>query len=305
MVTHTKKAKKPTSSTPKAASSPRSPARIDLSELGALLSSLPAPSETQRGAFRAQFSDARCANLGATTRAATVETEALRFARTAATTLLGPGGASVRYTPTRLAWLGECLAELAARRSSDVEARTDASGRKSSRSVLEIKARAVGSDLSLALQDVSEGNDTLRNELRDARAKVTPADDVLGLLDGHCAVLAAWLQGSEVLRALLESARLDEGTLSAARDAAEALRRERTRANTGANPEFDGPAVNVIEGRVLYEMRLLRKVFNRARERSGDRTIPALTPAPALQRIFLTVDREESVPAEPAPAPEA
>lgn len=292
------KAKKATSPHAKRAA----PSRIDASVLAGILTSLPTPTEAQRRAFRAQFSDTRCAALGATTRAATVEAEALRFVQGAIETLRGPAAESVRYIPARLAWLLECVVTLTEQRTQDVRGRSDSSARKSERGVLEQKARLVSSDLSLALQDVAEGDEGRLAALRNARAKVSPADDVLGLLDAHTAVLADWLQGDEAVRTLLASARLDDGTLAAARDAADALRRARSTANSAGNPQVDGPAVNVVEGRVLYEMRLLRKVFSRARERTGDRRIPALTPAPALQRVFINVDRDEAEPAPP-PAP--
>jgi hypothetical protein len=294
------KTKKPTIAPTKRAA----PSRIDSSVLAGLLSLLPTPNEAQRRAFRAQFSDTRCAALGDTTRAAILEAEALRFAQGALEVLRGPTAAQVRYIPARLAWLLECVVTLTEQRTQDVRVRSDSSARKSERSVLEQKARLVSSDLSLALQDVAEGDESLLAALRNARAKVSPADDVLGLLDAHTAVLTAWLQGDEAVRTLLASARLDDDTLAAAREAADALRRARSTANTAGNPQVDGPAVNVVEGRVIYEMRLLRKVFNRARERTGDRRIPALTPVPALQRVFLWIDRTESAPDAPTPTPQ-
>lgn len=282
-------------------SSTLSTARIDIEQLATLLASLPSPGDLQRRAFRGQFSAERCATLGTKTRASTVELEAMRFAQDAAAYLRRPEAVGLRYTPVRLAWLLECIGALAAARQQDVARKTAGSSLKAERSVAALRAAAIGGELSLTLQDLAEGDDSLRAELQTARATASPAQDVLALLDAHAHVLEGWLRGTPELQALLDAARVDASTLTEAKRAAEQLRSERTRAQPAGNTTADSPDVNVAEGRVLYELRLLRKTFRRARERGGDPSIPALNPSPTLRRIFLRADAGDTEEARPSP----
>lgn len=292
--------------TPKTDDSAAPVARIERARLAALLSELPSLGEVQRKAFLRQFSDESCRALGATTRAAVVELEAMRFARLAHGFLRGPSAASVRYAPARLAWLLECLDALVDAREADVAARGAVQAKQRGRSLAAERALSLAGELSLALQDAAVGEESLARELNDARALVTPADDAAATLDALAGVLESWLsRGDATLAALLDGYALGAQDALAARDAASSLRAERARAQGGGNASTDGAAVNVREGRVLYELRLLRKLFHRASDRLGDPAIPRFNPSPTLRRVF-TDDRKgtEGQPEAPIPTPD-
>lgn len=295
------KAKTPPSTTP--AKAPTANPRIDVERLAAMVAELPALDETTRAAFRAQFTDEQCRELGTNTRAAVVELEAMGMARTAFDFLRGPRTALVRYSPERLAWLLACLAELVAARASDLSARHTAASTRGGRSLAESAAQRVAGELHLALRDVVVGHDALAQHLDDARANVTPAADLAAQLDALAAVLDGWVRGSDRgLLAILRGSNLGAGDVSRARDAAAALRRERDAAQSQGSSRFDSATVNAIEGRVLFELRLLRKTFLRAADRTGDPTIPSIRVSPGLRRVFaLGADDPGITP--PAPTP--
>lgn len=99
--------------------------------------------------------------------------------------------------------------------------------------------------------------------------------------------------------ALLAGYNLTTGDVSRARADLAALRHEQRTAVGVGSARFDGPAVNALEGRVLFEMRTLRKSFHRAREHGGDPTIPRFVISPTLQRVFASTGPDD------APAPDA
>ncbi len=281
-------------------------ARIERSQLLALLSALPALSDVERGAFRAQFDDEACRTLGATTRAAVVELEAMRFARVAHGFVTGPRASKVRYTPARMAWLLESLDALVDAREADVTARGKVQATQRDRTLAAERASALTGELSLTLQDAAVGDAGRAKELNDTRALVTPTDDAPALLDALATVLESWLgRNDPSLTALLSGYGLGPADARTAREAAAVLRTERSRAQGAGNATTDGPAVNVREGRVLYELRLLRKLFHRASDRFGDPEIPRFNPSPTLRRVF-TDERKgnEETPVPPIPAPD-
>lgn len=290
----------------KAPENPESTARVDRARLMSMLAELPRLSDVQRGAFGAQFSNERCRELGAKTRGAVVEFEAMRFARLAHGFLLGPHAGLVRYTPGRLAWLLECLKSLIDALDGDVAARSEVQLKQRGRSLAQAHASSLLGELSLSLLDASVGNEALARELADARDLVAPRDDVPGLLKALAGVLERWLgRGDAGLTALLAGFGLNAADVRAARDAAETLLRERSVAQGAGNAKVDGDAANVAEGRVIYEMRLLRKVFHRAHERSGDPEIPRLSVSPGLHRVFRSADAsDEPTPPLPPPSPD-
>jgi hypothetical protein len=274
--------------------------RVDLDRVSSMLSALPAIDDTSRGAFRAQCSDEKARALGATTRAATVEVEALGMARGAYAFVLGSKSRLVRYAPARLAWLLECIGELARVRDADVSERQKAAASRSGRSLAKESAQRTLGDLSLALQDVSEGRDDLTASLAAARAAVTPASDTAATLTAFADLLDAWrTKGDAQTRALLAGAHLDADDVTRARADAAALRREQDDAQGRGSALFDSAAVNTHEGRVLFELRYLRRVFHRASDRTGDPEIPRFKVSPGLQRVFAASADEGAAPAKP------
>lgn len=275
-------------------------ARIEVHRLAAMIEALPSLDDTLRAAFRGQFSDDRCRELGATTRAAVVELEAMGMARPAFDFVQGPKGGMVRYAPQRMAWLLECLAALVALRQDDVVTRSKAASQRGGRSLAEESAQRVSGELSLALQDITVGRDDLAQALSEARASVVPTSDTAAMLASLAGLAARWLQSGDALtRALLLGANVTADDVSRAQDAVAALRRERDAAQGAAASKHDSAAVNAIEGRVLFELRLLRKTFLRAADRSGDPAIPSIRVSPGLKRVFSAAGDDAEEPAKP------
>lgn len=261
---------------------------------------LPPLTDASREAFRAQFDEEQARALGATTKAVTVELEAMRMAVTAHEFLRGPSAGAVRYAPQRLTWFIESLGRLAEARAADVSTRRKADTTRAGRSLAEESAARTLGELSQTMTEVVGGRNALARGLSAMRARVEPKTDTGANLEAHADLLAEWLGATDpVQQALLAGYNLTAGDVSRARADLAALRSEQRTAVGVGSSRFDGPAVNALEGRVLFEMRTLRKSFHRARERSGDPTIPRFVISPSLQRIFA------AAPGDDAPAPDA
>lgn len=153
----------------------------------------------------------------------------------------------------------------------------------------------------LALQDVVVGRDELARSLAQARDAVVPVSDTAAMLGALANLVANWLEsGDALIRALLLGANVSADDVARARDAEATLRRERYAAQGAASAKFESAAVNGLEGRVLFELRLLRKTFLRMANRTGDPGILRIRVSPGLARVLTAaVSDDAEEPAEP------
>jgi hypothetical protein len=273
-----KKTKKPASPARKrtAAKKARARAGSDVEVAARLLADLPRLTDADRDAFRGQFTDAQCDEIGGKTKSAAVLREAKAWAQIIQRALRTSPHALRRYGETRFAWLVECIRALEAaieKQSSDARS-----------------ANTTAMDLDLARIAAF----SVRNDLRDTLTILAGADakerdalaSTLSAGDddrGHVAALHAladladwWLKRDDPrAKTLVTSVSLGAADVEAARSAAAELA---TAANidTVTTSTRDTPSVDVAEGRVLLEMKTAMGVFGRARETT--KAVPALVP---------------------------
>ncbi|HEX4516769.1 MAG TPA: hypothetical protein VH054_24645 [Polyangiaceae bacterium] len=269
------------------------------------LSSLPALKAAARDAFRAQTRAQERADLGGQTKSAGVLREAGAWIPTMAAAL-DRFGAAIAYSKTRFAFycesvlaLSDAIAHATTTRSGSVTANARRDGALA-------RAHEVRKDLRHALGDVTRGSDSAKRLATiDQRGQ---QDDVIASVLGQLADLA-----DDVLASAKKDdgvAALVDGVLSAelvveARDVAGDL----TSAGAGrftAGPARvqDPPEVNLAEGTVLAEMRVVKNAFERAHEKNA--SIPHLVPGPETRKVLAShakgkVQPPALPPAQPSP----
>lgn len=257
------------------------------------LGTLPALTGKLRMAYRAAFTDDQCEKWGEQTKAENVIREAEKWVVTMARSL--KDGIDVAYSRRRLTFLCELLVLLEdeVSRTKDATMHDLRSTRSAaltvavnSRRDLARRIRAVAGAQQKILQSlasIAPGNETSPTDVQDS---LTATID-----------LALKLRRDEVLEALADDVGLSEARLNSAYAALEALAGAREVALNAAAYEGDAPSVNVIEGRVLREMRLAQRLFNEAREARVN--VPALIAGPSLKVLFGKSDVEAPAPTPP------
>jgi hypothetical protein len=253
-----------------------------ISSIDPLLAALPPLTNIQRHAFRDQFSLLQCDEAGELTKSTDVYREALAWAPIVDRTLTRAPHAIRRYSRARFAWFLECLRDLAeaieAQRSGN--ASPDVARLRAARA--QTTALAMREELIEALS-VLAGGDVLQRRLLEAASGATDTPEALASsLRALCRLAEGWLEHeSPGARALVASVDLTAADIDAARAATHALAFATYEAAHGVRSERDAPAVNRIEGRVLLEMRLVLRIFERAHPHNH--LVPKLTPSPALR----------------------
>lgn len=254
------------------------------------LASLPALTGKLRAAYRAAYTDEQCTAWGEKTKASNVIREAEKWVVTMNRAL--KDDTRVAYSRRRLAYLCELLVLLEdeVAKTSDSEM-SELRATRSAALAVAVNARR---ELTRLLRAVAGG----REALLQAISKVTPPSDKspADVQDALTATidLAMKLRRDPVLEALADDSGLTEARLNSAYSALEALTGATEVALNSASYEGDAPSVNIIEGRVLRELRLAQRLFNEAREQGVN--VPALVAGPDIRSLF-------SRDAAAAPAP--
>jgi hypothetical protein len=246
--------------------------RPDRDVVGALLASLPPLTNVQRQAFRGQHSVAACDAASARVQAAAVHDEALAWLPLIERALIEAPLLVRRYGRARFAWLLECVRDL----GDSLEMAGNGAPSDRVGHVLRT-AKRVREDLLEALGVLVTGDDDERAALELA-AGTTESTDALGASLRALARLADdWIDREAPLaRALVASVDLSAADVEAARAAGHAVA-----CGAHHDPHGDPPAVERAEGRVLLEMALVRRIFERAH--GVDARVPLLVPGPATQ----------------------
>lgn len=272
----------------------KAPPRRKGTAIEPLLAALPPLTNVQRNAFRDQWSLLQCDEAGELTKATEVYRDALAWAPIVEQTLRKVPHALRRYSKTRFAWFLECLRDL----SESIEAQR--SGKGSPSAARERSARAQRT--ALAMRDeliealsVLAGGDVLERRVLEAASGTTETPEALASsLRALCRLAEGWLEReSPSARALVASVDLTAADLDAARAATHALAFATYEATHGVRSDRDAPAVNRVEGRVLLEMRLLMRIFERAHPLNH--LVPRLTPSPALRDALHTASNASKV----------
>lgn len=259
------------------------------------LSSLPALTSKLRAGFRAAFTDEQCKQWGERTKAQNVIKEAERWISTMARAL--KDDTAVAYSRRRLTFLCELVVLL-----EDEVARTTSNGSsilRSTRTAALSVAVDARRELARLIRAVAGGHQKTLSDLSAiAPANESSNSDVQTALTATIS-LAVRLRRDESFEAVADDAGLTEARLNASYAALEALTGASEVALNAAAYEGDAPSVNVIEGRVLREMKLAQRLLNEARER--DVNVPALIASSTLRQIFGKTEVEDPAPTPPAP----
>ncbi|PZR08919.1 MAG: hypothetical protein DI536_23815 [Archangium gephyra] len=289
--------KAPAAKATKAAAPAKTPPKRD-SVAAKTLSSLPALTGKLRMAYRAAFTDAQCEKWGELTKAENVIKEAEKWVVTLERTL--KDDVESGYSRRRLTFLCELLVLLEDEMANTSEATMR--DLRSTRGAALVVASNARKDLARRLRAVAGGQQQILARITaaapsDERSPSDVQDSLTATID-----IAVKLRRDEVLEALADDVGLTEARLNSAYAALEALAGVREVTLNAAAYEGDAPTVNVIEGRVLREMRLAQRLLKEARDLGG-KNLPVLVAGPSLNKIFgkNAADVEDPAPTPPSP----
>jgi hypothetical protein len=247
--------------------------------VGALLATLPPLTNVERQAFRGQFNLAQCDAVGVLAEAPAVYREAIAWARPIDRTLARHFLLVRRYSRARFAWFLECIRDLGdaleIRRGGD----SPPEGRHVRTERVRRAALRIREELIEAISVLAAGEEHESARLAAAADSADTPEALKVSLHALTRLAEDWMdRDGPVIRALVASVDLTEADVEAARAAAHAVA-----AGQGAHEEEhrDLRAVGRAEGRVLLEMGLAMRIFERAHH--WDRRVPRLEPGPATR----------------------
>ena len=293
------RAKKKASSATRSAKSPKKPVRAAKRSTATasrrdgdlavqLLSDLPRLTDADRAAFRAQFSDSQCDDLGARTQAEAVRRDALAWAETMHGALKRHPHALRRYGATRFAWFVECIRALETSLLDQDLERSRSAPMDMGLDLARIAAFSVRNDLKDTLSMLA-GSDTSEKESVVRALGTQEGDEALvGALRGLADLAEWWLRREDArAKTLVASVSLGESDVEAARSAARELAQAANLAPLPADAnDRDAASVNRVEGRVLLEMTVALSVFARAHGQTP--AVPRLIPGSATRAVLVS-----------------
>lgn len=245
---------------------------VDRAVVGALLASLPPLTNIQRQAFRSQHTATQCDEASAHVHAVGVHDEVLAWLPLIDSALADAPLLVRRYGRTRFAWLIECVRDLGDSLEMAVGGVPAERAERVVRGALRVR-----DDLIEALGVLAAGDDGERTSLERALGSADSADALSASLRSLARLADDWIDREAPLaRALVASVDLCAADVEAARAAAHAVV-----GGASHDPHADPPAVERAEGRVLLEMALVARIFERAHR--ADPRAPLLVPGPATR----------------------
>jgi hypothetical protein len=242
--------------------------------VGSLLASLPPLTNAQRHAFRDQFTPAECDAAAAGADAAAVHAEAVTWLPTVERTLVRRPLLVRRYGRARFAWLLECVRDLGDALHMQGAARAVKRAG--------VAARCVRDELVEALGILSCGDEAECARLVVSAGTADTVEALAASLHALARLADDWLdRDAPAAKALVASVDLTTADVEAARAAAHTV------AGTAVEPPREGhtghePAALVRDaGRVILEMSLVMRVFERAHR--WHPRVPRLAPGPATR----------------------
>ncbi|UJR84867.1 hypothetical protein [Sandaracinus amylolyticus] len=267
-----------------------------------LAASYPTLGEAQQRAFLGQASTAKCAELGARTKAEGVYREAQKWAPVIHAALQQHPVALRRYGRARFAWFLLCLRELGEGVAAQKGRQSKATSARSALERALDEGKAVRALLAEALELLAAGDPKAEAAYGAAFGSAETLESLRDSLAALAELADAQLRASDAsTRALVESVDLTPDDVRLAREAHAALGAARsTRFVEGTASGQDEPATNRAEGRMLFEMRLAMGVFESAHRRTA--LVPRLVPGPATRATLAPSRTERAAPSEPAPS---
>ena len=290
----------PVAEVPKA---PTPPTSTPADGVAHLLARLPSLDDNHRKAFASQFTDTECTDMGVLTKSGTVRTATVAWVVEALPSLVDPAlFTEIDYAPERLAWVTELTVSMDVAREA---AGQKGAGQTEVRTVQELsrkKNKNLRARLLSKMSRVVKGDGLAAAEY--ARAGAAPTDEDLANSLKVLATLAENALNSTVpgVAVLAAAARLTAADVAAARGGAASLTTTGEDVALGgrAQGDRDTPAVNLIEGRIVLELKFLRDAFEDARSRGV--AVPPLVVHAGLRHVLGHGHvKKDKVPAEAVP----
>jgi hypothetical protein len=247
-----------------------------------LLATLPALDDRRRKAYRAAFTDAQCEAWGQQTRAENVLADAERAVGAVAAKV--KAGAVTGYSPRRLAWLCQLMADL--EDAIATQQKADGSEARAQRNAAVAVADRARKRLVAGLYSMAGGDAALRKQIAERNESSTTPHVLESTLTGLVQLALRWRR-TEFGEVLADDAGITDEFLSSVSAVVDSLR-EANEHTYGEGTGRDSAETNRIEGRVLRELSLLRKAIASAKE-LGD-PVPAF---PALKSLNTVENRKD------------
>jgi hypothetical protein len=224
----------------------------------------------QREVFREQFTPPQCDENGGRLDAGAVLADALKWIPSIGDTLTRNPLLVRRYSGIRFAWFLECIRELSERLDIQDTLKGEG-GMPSPRSErAQQTAKRMRDDLLLAVSVLAEGDDDERARLAAASGSAATQEALIASLHAMTRLADDWLErDSHTARVLVASVNLTVADVEAASAVAHALSHD-------SSEQGNLPTVNRIAGRVVLEMGLAMRVFERAHR--WEERVPLLVP---------------------------
>jgi hypothetical protein len=257
------------------------PREKPLSAARRLEKSLPKLSPLMREAYASLWSDDQCAAWGRRTKAVEVAKQANAWLLVADGALKKPGAEDVPWSRQRLAWVASLTVQLENELAGKVDDEIAAA------KLLRDERLAAGKQLRarvLSRMSLLVGGDGERTAaLKVANKGARTADEVCDTLRALETLLERWRKEAR-LRLLADELALDETVVALMAETRDALR-EADLASAAVRPlRGDSPSTNLVEGRLLRELRALQLAFETAREEGLN--VPRLKVHATLQALL-------------------
>ena len=258
-----------------------------LATLRAMFSPLP---EALAAGMFALHDDEACRARGTTTRSAETFKGAMAWAR-----ILGANASDAGVSAVRARWFFDCLTALGTLMSGRAVAANPAS--TSALDDAEQTADALLSRTRRKLENAVGSHPRWTASLRTALTPDEALDARIAVLRQLAAQITEWLAATPPAAPPLAAFDLDQGTVTALRDAAKALDDAIATRPPPAQVDRDSPAINAAEGRLYFIMRVLWDDLADARK--AGKTGLQLTVTPTLLRGLNLSARKRAKPATP------
>ncbi len=254
--------------------------------LAHMLSRVPSIGAEERAAFTAQFTPAECIRLGAQTRSAAVRECAVTWAAGVLGAVTGPEKELVPYAPERLAFVLECIVELDAVRAQDAKKSAASTVLRSARDLARTRLSQVRRRLLPVLMRAAKGNAAASAEVAQLRDHGASDRESAEGMQSLVRVARKLLTGTSAQKLVANSMGLTAARVDAADAAAQSLLNARDDVSAGASgtPQKDSREVNLVEGRVLHEMRAMKASIADARKAGA--SVPLLVPTAGVAHVF-------------------
>ena len=247
---------------------------------------VPALDAASRAAFTAQYTPVECVTLGAQTRSVAVRECAMQWAAGMLKAVTGPEKELVPYAPERLSFVLELIGGLDAVRGANAKTNADSGSLRSERDLARTRHAAASRRLESLLVRATKGDEAASAEVAQLRGHGKSDRESAEATQSLVRVARKLLQGTKAQKLVAASVCLTAARVEEADVAARALLDARDDVALGASgaSQKDNAAVNVVEGRVLLEMRMMKASIEEAREDGA--TVPALVPTAGVVHVF-------------------